>query len=178
MGLFRSGLCAARWIFPMQSESILQKAVLDGAFTFTARPAPLPGDLRMSWGISTLILSLFYSRSKKSNFQKLQFLAHSLRVEEGREEVRGLLSGKYKPIEISVRVEPSLNRAVLFAHALDIVKVEKGVSVSLTDKGLQLARVIAADSETLKEERLFLSEVAPKLTDALMKRVWRLEDLV
>ncbi|WP_248115082.1 hypothetical protein, partial [Sinorhizobium meliloti] len=160
------------------SESSLRHAILGGEFTYTARPDPMPGDLRMSWGLAVLILALFYSRAKKSNFQKLQFMAHAVRLPEGREEVRGLLSGACRPTDVSVRVEPSLNRAVAFAHALKLVKIEKGTSVSLTDTGAKMAISIVESGETMKDEALFLSEVAPKMTDALMKRVWRLEDLL
>jgi hypothetical protein len=162
----------------MSNESIFRQAILNGAFTYTARPDPIPGDLRMSWGMAILILALFYSRAKKSNFQKLQFLAHSVRIPEGREEVRGLLSGEYKPADVSVRVEPSLNRAVALAHALRFVKIEKGTSISLTDQGVKMAEAILNRGDILSEERRFLSEVAPRMTDALMKRVWRLEDLL
>lgn len=162
----------------MSSESGLRQAILGGAFTYTARPDPMPGDLRMSWGIAVLVLALFYSRAKKSNFQKLQFMAHAVRLPEGREEVRGLLSGEYKPTEVSVRVEPSLNRAVSMAHALKLVKIEKGISVSLTDTGERMAAAIVKSDDTLREEASFLRDVAPKMTDALMKRVWRLEDLL
>lgn len=162
----------------MSSETRLRDAILGGAFTFTARPDPMPGDLRISWGIAVLLLTLFYSRAKKSNFQKLQFLSHAVRLPEGREEVRGLLSGEYKPTEVSVRVEPSLNRAVALAHALKLVKIEKGTSVCLTDTGAKMVSTIVNGDDTLKEEISFLREVSPKMTDALMKRVWRLEDLL
>jgi hypothetical protein len=162
----------------MSNESIFRQAILNGAFTYTARPDPIPGDLRMSWGMATLILALFYSRAKKSNFQKLQFLAHSVRIPEGRDEVRGLLSGEYRPADVSVRVEPSLNRAVALAHALRFVKIEKGTVISLTEQGVKMAEAILNKEDILSEERQFLSEVAPRMTDALMKRVWRLEDLL
>jgi hypothetical protein len=162
----------------MSSESALRDLILGGSFTFTARPDPVPGDLRMSWGLAVLVLALFHSRGKKSNFQKLQFLAHSVRLPEGREEVRGLLSGEYRPTEVSVRVEPSLNRAVAFAHALKLVKIDKGTSVSLSDAGIKMARAILEEGDSLREEARFLADVAPRMTDTLMKRVWRLEDLL
>jgi hypothetical protein len=92
MARSQNGSCVVRWTFPMSNESIFRQAILNGAFTYTARPDPIPGDLRMSWGMAILILALFYSRARKSNFQKLQFLAHSVRIPEGREEVRGLLN--------------------------------------------------------------------------------------
>ncbi len=128
-------------------------------------------------GLAILILALFFSRGKRSNFQKLQFLAHSVRLPEGRDEVRGLLTGKYRPADVSVRVEPSLNRGVAFAYALKLVQIDKGTSILLTEQGIKTAEKILEAEETLKAEAQFLREVAPRMTDALMQRVWRLEDL-
>lgn len=172
-----NGSCDAPWIFQMSSESLFRSVILGGSFTFNARPDPVPGDLRMSWGMAVLILILYYSRRKKSSFQKLQFLAHAVRLPEGRDEVRGLLSGKYLPTEVSVRVEPSVNRAIALAHALNLIQIEKGKSISLTKKGEDVAKTIIKQADALKEEVTFLAEVAPRMTDALMRRVWRLEDL-
>jgi hypothetical protein len=62
----------------MSSEALFRSVVLGGSFTFTNRPDPVPGDLRMTWGIAVLILMLFYSRGKKSNFQKLQWTCHGM----------------------------------------------------------------------------------------------------
>lgn len=126
----------------MTNGSAFRQAVLGGAFTYTARPEPMPADLRMSWGLAVLLLALFYSRGKKSSFQKLQFLAHAIRLPEGRDEVRGLLSGEYRPADVSVRVEPSLNRAVSLAHGLRWVKIERGVSVVLTSSGVSAVEAI------------------------------------
>jgi len=162
----------------MSSKSPFRTAVLSGTFTYTPRPDPVPADLRMSWGLAVLLLALLYSKGKKSNFQKLQFLAHSVRLPEGREEVRGLLSGQYRPSDVSVRVEPSLNRAVSLAYGLKLVNIERGVSVTLTDSGKITAEAIAKAGDFLEEELRFLRDVAPRMTDILMKRVWRLEDLI
>lgn len=161
----------------MPPESSL-RAILSGPFSFTSRPEPVAGDLRMSWGIAILLLSLLNSRGKKGGFQKLQFLAHAVRVPDGRDDVRALLRGDLRPSEVSVRVEPWLNRAVAFAHALKLVSVDKGKSVSLTAKGLDVANAIAKNKDVLFEERMFLSDVAPKLTEALLTKIWRMEDLL
>lgn len=96
------------------------RSLLDTPFSFKARPEPVAGDLRMAWGVSILLLSLLYSRGKKGSFQKLQFLAHAVRIAEGREDVRALLQGKLRAADVSVRVEPWLNRAVSYAHALSL----------------------------------------------------------
>ncbi|WP_249779143.1 hypothetical protein [Bradyrhizobium sediminis] len=132
----------------------------------------------MSWGIAILLLSLLGSRGNKGSFQKLQFLAHAVRIVEGRDDVRALLQGKLRTSDISVRVEPWLNRAVSYAHALKLISVDRGKSVSLTDKGVEIANAIAHDTEMLSEERAFLFEVAPKLTEGLVTKIWRMEDLL
>jgi len=161
----------------MPSENSL-RALLSGPFSYNARPEPVAGDLRMSWGIAILLLSLLSSRGKKGSFQKLQFLAHAVRIAEGREDVRALLKGRLRASDISVRVEPWLNRAVSFAHALGLVSVDRGKSVSLTDKGVEMANAIASKSDLLSDERAYLFEVAPKLTEAMLTRIWRMEDLL
>lgn len=162
----------------MPNESPFQSALAGATFTFTIRPEPVAGDFRMAWGISVLLLSVFYSRGKKASFQKLQFLAHAVRLKEGREEAVGLIERRYRPLDVSVRVEPWLNRAVAFAHAMGLVTVNKGSTVSLTNGGLQAAELIAVDREVLVDERAFLANVAPKLTDSIMKSVWRGEELL
>jgi hypothetical protein len=138
----------------------------------------MAGDLRMSWGISIVLVALVRSRGKKANFPKLQFLAHSVRLREGREDVDGLFNGKLRPSEISVRVEPWLNRAVSFAHALKLVEVDRGRVVSLTPFGVSTAQSIITTSGAMSEEIAFLTRVAPKLTDKLIDKIWRMEDLI
>lgn len=125
-----------------------------------------------------MLLSVFYSRGKKASFQKLQFLAHNVRLEEGREEALGLIAGRYRPLDVSVRVEPWLNRAIALGHSMGLVNVNKGSVVVLTDEGRKAAEAIAKGGQVLDAEKSFLSEVAPKLTDSFMKAVWRPEALI
>ncbi|MTK12253.1 MAG: hypothetical protein F8N39_09230 [Clostridiaceae bacterium] len=162
----------------MSPDSPFKQAIQGATFSFTSRPEPVAGDLRMSWGISVLLLTLFYCHGKKGSFQKLQFLAHAIRSLEGRNEVRNLLRGALRASEVSVRVEPWLNRAVALAHGLGLVNVTKGRSVALTDKGRDVAGEINANRDIFLEERSFLAEVAMKLTDAQLTRIWRMEDLL
>ena len=89
-----------------------------------------------------------------------------------------MLRGDLLTSDISVRVEPWLNRAVSLAHGLGFVSVTKGKSVSLTDKGREFANVIDAQADVLVEEREFLSEVARTLTEAQLTKIWRMEDLL
>jgi hypothetical protein len=162
----------------MRPDNHLRHVLLNGAFSFISRPEPVAGDLRMSWGIAILLLCLVNSRGAKASFQKLQFLAHSVRVKEGREDVESLLAGRLHPSDVSVRVEPWLNRAVSFAYALKFVSVDKGKSVRLTDSGKVMAKSLMTKSDALLDEQAFLSRVTPRLTDKLIEKIWRMEDLI
>lgn len=162
----------------MPPESSFRQALQGATFSFTSRPEPVAGDLRLSWGIAILLLSLLHSHGKRASFQKLQFLAHSVRLREGRDEVRALLRGELDTSDITVRIEPWLNRAVTLAHGLGFVDVTKGRSVLLTDKGLEMARTIKSNKELLIEERNFLAEVTPKLSESQLTRIWRMEKLL
>jgi hypothetical protein len=162
----------------MSPENSFKQVIQGAAFSFTSRPEPIAGDLRMSWGIGILLLSLFYSHGKKGSFQKLQLLAHAVRIQEGRDEVRAMLRGDLRTSEISVRVEPWLNRAVALAHGLGLVDVTKGKSVALTGKGREMAGTIDADKAIFFEERAFLAEVSRSLTEAQLTKIWRMEDLL
>ncbi|ACL55286.1 hypothetical protein [Methylobacterium nodulans] len=162
----------------MAADNFFRQAIEGATFSFTARPEPVAGDLRMSWGIGVLLLSLFYARGKKGSFPKLQFLAHAIRTQEGREDVRALMAGRLRTTDISVRVEPWLNRAVSYAHGLGFVDVTKGKSVGLTEKGREVAAALDADKSVFKEERAFLAEVTKKLTEAQLTKIWRMEDLL
>lgn len=162
----------------MADRASFKQAIQGAAFSFTSRPDPVAGDLRMSWGIGILLLSLLYSRGRKGSFQKLQFIAHSIRIRDGREDVRAMLRGDLRTSDISVRVEPWLNRAVNFAHGLGLVEVTKGKSVKLTEKGQEVADAIDANKDIFSEERIFLSEVTRKMTEDQLTKIWRMEDLL
>ena len=153
-------------------------ALLDGPFELTSRPEPVPGDLRMAWGIALVILILGRSRGKRASLQKLHFMAHSARTKETREDVRRLFAGDSSPSDLIVRVEPWLNRAIAFATASGLITLEHGRSVKLTDGGIKtLERILSADS-VMTEEKTFLDAISPRATESAIERVMRMERLL
>ena len=56
--------------------------------------------------------------------------------------------------------------------------VTKGKSVALTVKGREVADAINANKDIFLEERTFLAEVAKKLTEAQLTKIWRMENLL
>ena len=113
----------------------LLDALLDGPFELTSRPEPVPGDLRLAWGMALVILILGRSRGKRASLQKLHFMAYSTRTRETRQETARVLEGHVATSTLVVRVEPWLNRALAFAHAAGLVALENGRHAKLTEKG-------------------------------------------
>lgn len=152
--------------------------LLDGPFELTSRPEPVPGDLRMAWGIALIILILGRSRGKRASLQKLHFMAHSARTKESREEVRRVFTGDRGPADLVVRVEPWLNRAIAFATAAGLITLERGRSLKLTDDGLKTLERISSAELVMTEERTFLDVISPRATEAAVEKVMRMERLL
>ena len=179
LGTIRSGCFAARSIFrhtAMPPDFL--DTLLDGPFELTSRPEPVPGDLRMAWGIALVILILARSRGKRASLQKLHFMAYSARTKESREEVRRVFTGDRSPADLVVRVEPWLNRAIAFATAAGLITLEHGRSLKLTDDGLKTLERISSAESVMTAERTFLDVISPRATEAAVEKVMRMERLL
>src|SRR5438132_6833889 len=121
----------------MAMLSSLRDLLLDGPFELSARPEPLPGDLRLAWGMALVILILGRSRGKRASLQKLHFMAHSARTRATREQAKRLFAGGLSTADMVVRVEPWLNRAISFATAAHLVSMEGGGHARLTEAGIR-----------------------------------------
>jgi len=152
--------------------------LLDGPFELTSRPEPVPGDLRLAWGIALVILILGRSRGKRASLQKLHFMAHSARTKESREEVRLVFIGDRSSADLVVRVEPWLNRAIAFARAANLITLEHGRSLKLTADGLNTFERISSAESVMTEERAFLDVVSPRASEVAVEKVMRMERLL
>ena len=156
----------------------LLDTLLDGPFELTSRPEPVPGDLRLAWGIALVILILGRSRAKRASMQKLHFMAHAARTKESREEVSRVFAGDLGPGDLVVRVEPWLNRAIAFATAAGLATLEHGKALKLTDDGLQTFERIYSANSMMTDETAFLDAISPRATEAAVEKIMRMERLL
>jgi hypothetical protein len=150
------------------------KAALTGGFTVTERPAPIPGDLRVGWGQSLLLLVLASSRGARCSLQKVHFLAHLSRTERSRRETREVLAQKRSPAELSVRIEPWVNRAAAFGKANGLVDAKNGKTLALTPAGKAAVSAIRA-AGILAEETAFLDEIGRFATEQVVDNILKME---
>lgn len=150
-------------------------SILDGPFELTPRPEPLPGDLRLAWGIALVVLMLGKSRGKRASLQKLHFLAHSIRTRQTRVTAQRVFAQTLSPSEIVVRVEPWLNRALAFARGATLIDIQGGRSAILTEGGLRLLETLYEDDNLLADEKQFLESVGTKATEKNVDKIMRME---
>ncbi len=153
----------------------LLDALLDGPFALIPGPDPIPGDLRLAWGVSLVVLLLGRSRSKKASLQKLHFMAHSVRTRQSRQEALHVFDGQLKPADFVVRVEPWLIRAIAFARGAGLIELHRGRSVILTQRGEKLLEQVSKEKSILAEEKVFLDAIGHRATEAAIDRIMRME---
>lgn len=150
------------------------KSAFSGQYSATERPQPVPGDLRLGWGQSLLLFVLASSRGQRCSLQKLHFLAHLSRTAQLRLQTLEVLARRRGPAELSVRIEPWVNRAAAFATANGLVVVRDGKALSLTEAGKLMVRALRNDG-VLSEETLFLDEVGKLATEHVVEKIMRME---
>ena len=150
------------------------RALYSGNFTVTERPTPVAGDMRIGWGQSLLLLLLASSRSQKCSLQKVHFLAHLSRTAASRQLTRDVLARTREPKDLSIRVEPWINRAAAFAIANGYVSTS-GKQLQLTDPGKKAAAALQKE-EVLAEEFDFLQAVGKLATEQVVEHIMKMED--
>lgn len=147
---------------------------LTGGFSVTQRPEPIPGDLRLGWGISLLLLVLASSRGQRCSLQKVHFLAHLSRTAESRQQMREVLARRRVPVDLSVRIEPWVNRAAAFAAATGLVHVRDGKALALSEEGKRTVAAIR-EEKLLEDEASFLDDVGKLATEQVVERIMKME---
>lgn len=148
---------------------------LTGEFSMTQRPEPIPGDLRLGWGVSLLLLVLASSRGQRCSLQKVHFLAHLSRTGKSRQQMREVLARRIASVELSVRIEPWVNRAAAFAAAAGLVHVRDGKALALSDDGKK-AVVALRKERILDDEASFLDDVGKLTTEHVVERIMKMEE--
>lgn len=150
------------------------RRMLSGAFTISDRSQPVPGDLRINWGVALILLVLASSRGQRCSLQKLHFLAHLSRTDQTRREAIEVLNRTREPSALSVRIEPWVNRALAFAIARGHAVMRDGKAAALTDQGKQMLDELSAMS-VLADERAFLAQIGPRTTEKVVDSIMKME---
>lgn len=125
------------------------------------RESSLPPELRPLWRIATLLLVLSSSRGKRASLKKLHVINWAIRDALAQNQLLDYLSNSTHPSTVVARFEPALAQALAYGQAEGLWQLVGGKQLQLTDNGKKCADLIEKDSETLIEEKLFVSKLKP-----------------
>jgi hypothetical protein len=152
----------------MQTQELLE--YFDIPFSFHKQPTPLQPQLRVVWGLSTLVLILkICSRSQRSSISRLHLLSWAIRSAENRERMVELLENRLSPLVNLIHYDPGFNRAIEYALAEGLIEAQNKGRVSLTQNGIKLAQEIIHLEDCLEEEKTFLKIRGSAITETLAK---------
>jgi predicted transcriptional regulator len=140
--------------------------------TFRPKSKPLPADLRPLYKITFILMVLkINSRDKTASLIKLQFFNWILK----KNSMEWLDNEKIvKDCDFSldkVHLDPTINQALNYATAEELVTITRSSRYQLTDKGNEfLEKVLRDEPRILLKEREFLMQIGKMVPEAKLRR--------
>jgi hypothetical protein len=127
--------------------------------SFNKKNTPIPADYRPLYKIGHIIMILATGcRGNKSSLMKLHFLAWAIKNKTNIQTVQEWINHDFKSDFHIWGVEPTVNRALLFAAADGFI-VNSGNEYILTDRGMTLFKLIKDNKELFTIEKAFLEKI-------------------
>jgi hypothetical protein len=137
---------------------------------FSDRAASIPGDYRVSWRLSIVVLLLQRGRAKSLQLEHLHVLWWAVRSAATRELLLRFLDGNGRPDEMLVRFDPSLSVTLDLAIGAGLVDVDSNGKVTVTATGIALAASLR-DEPVLTAEKQFIEQLPRSITKAQFARI-------
>ena len=151
------------------------QALSGQTITFRRQAIDVRADLRPRWMVSAVVLILaICGRTGRASRQKVHALAWSLLSERTRHDFTAVLDGSDSPDSLSVRFDPTVNRAIDLAIGLGLARKHEGDRIELTELGVALAASLR-ESRILVTEATFLGAARRRVSEANIENVlyWR-----
>jgi hypothetical protein len=143
-------------------------------FSFRRRPVAVPGDLRIEWRVSVVILMLGFSRSKQASLAKLHILNDAVRAPRTAALLDLLIKPHSGRTPWTFRIEPAFGRAIDFVVGDGLAAwttTADRSALQLTAKGAAVFEVLKREKDVLATERDALSVYAKSMTEGLVSAV-------
>lgn len=143
-------------------------------FSFRSRPIAVPGDLRIEWRVSIIVLMLGYSRAKQASLAKLHILNDAIRASRSEHLIELVIKAKPGKMPWTFRVEPAFGRAVDFVVGDKLAgwtTTADRSALQLTAQGVRLFEALTRDAELLTSEKDILAKYAKSMTETMVTAV-------
>jgi len=128
---------------------------------------PVPGDMRIAWRVSLILLMLSASRSNRASLAKLHILNDAIRSNQI-SRLREATETDARILPWNLRVEPAFARAIDFVVGERLAEWTRSggrASLQLTATGLAAASGVGTVTDALEQERTIIDNYAKKLTE-------------
>ncbi|MCC2147687.1 hypothetical protein LKD42_00220 [Lachnospiraceae bacterium CLA-AA-H246] len=157
-----------------KKEDLKKKDVI-----FQAKPDAIPYNYRISYKVSIICLMMYICCGRKGcSLIKLHLLGAALSNKRYERQLIKYLSSSIAS-DLIVRFDPTVNRALEYAIADEMIGIQANGSYKLLEKGRNLVKAIMSDKELLSTEKAVLEVISKKLTDDKIKKIteeWRYQD--
>lgn len=157
----------------------MDSPLLYSDIVFNAKPDAVPYNYRVSYKVSLLCLIMrICGWGDSCSLIKLHMISFAMYTRENMNKLLHFINDESGVTPI-VRFDPAVNKALTFAIAYGFVEQQKNGNFKLTDRGRNFADRIKMVDDLMAIEKMDLSEVAKKLTEAKIKGIiekWRGSD--
>ena len=145
--------------------------ILNRPFTFRKRKQIVPGEIRVTWKVS-LILIIFHliAKNKKCSLKKLHVANWITKSDKHLQDFLHWAADTSQ-VRPGIRMEPAFDRAIEILVADKILKKVKG-KLEITDKGASIAEKINGMGVFESEKKQLLA-VKKKMSEANIERVFK-----
>ncbi len=145
---------------------------------FKHRPNAVPSSYRIIYRITQilLIMKVCCKGKKGCSLEKIQIISDAISYEESLGRLKLFIQGKIEAI--TIRYDPSLNRAITYAMAEGLICVQKNKLFKLSEKGKSYIKEIENNEHLYANEKKILKSISTKLTEEMIQKLimdWRLD---
>jgi hypothetical protein len=143
-------------------------------FSFISRPLSVPGDLRIQWRVSLIVLMLGHSRAKRASLPKLHILNSAVRSKHAAQHLDHIINMELGMLPWTFRIEPAFARAIDFVvgdKLADWIITGGHSGLALTQTGIKTFKSLNSATDILVEEKALLEKYAKTMTEASVNAV-------
>jgi hypothetical protein len=159
------------WLDALSTGSQAEQEAEGLAITFVERPRPLLARQRIAYRTAVLLLTLDGFNQHAASVANLHIVLWAMRSARTRQMFKNWWTGRREIDFVSQRIEPTLDVSVRLALADGLVTLVGSPRhrLALTERGENLADVVAATDQLLVAEKELLAAVG-RMSDAAFER--------
>lgn len=145
------------------------------------RPIAVPFNYRPIYKVTEILLILLKSCEprKGCSIEKLHIISNVIKNNDELKELEEFIHGNNNVLLI-IRYDPVINRAIKYAVAEKLIKIQKNQLMRLTTEGKKIANEVDRDNDIFVREKEILSKISVNLTEEKINALlsdWRIKNV-